>query len=79
MQWKFIDIRHSMASTEMIFGPLTLPIHCGIVKNGVLGMTIIPHTYQNTALRERRTGDRVNLEVDILAKYLEKLTHGYKN
>ena len=42
-------------------------------KNGVLGMTIIPHTYQNTALRERRTGDRVNVEVDILAKYLEKL------
>ena len=31
-----------------------------------------------TALRSRKPGDRVNIEVDILAKYLEKLTHGYQ-
>ena len=35
---------------------------------------IIPHTYQVTALRERKAGDRVNLEADLLAKYIEKLT-----
>lgn len=34
---------------------------------------IIPHTYQVTALRERKTGDFVNLETDILGKYVEKL------
>ena len=34
---------------------------------------IIPHTYEVTALRERRTGDRVNLETDLLAKYVEKI------
>jgi riboflavin synthase len=34
---------------------------------------IIPHTYQVTALRERRPGDRVNLETDLLAKYVEKI------
>jgi len=33
---------------------------------------IIPHTYDVTALRERRVGDAVNLEPDILAKYAEK-------
>jgi riboflavin synthase alpha subunit len=27
----------------------------------------------NTALREKRVGDQVNLEVDILAKYVESL------
>jgi riboflavin synthase len=33
---------------------------------------IIPHTYQVTALRERKTGDAVNLEADLIGKYVEK-------
>ena len=33
---------------------------------------IIPHTFEVTALRERALGDGVNLEVDLLAKYVEK-------
>jgi riboflavin synthase len=34
---------------------------------------IIPHTYNNTNLKELKTGDRVNLELDMNAKYLESL------
>ena len=33
---------------------------------------IIPHTYDVTALQERRIGDAVNLEADMLGKYVEK-------
>jgi len=33
---------------------------------------IIPHTLAATALRERKTGDAVNLEADLLGKYAEK-------
>lgn len=33
---------------------------------------IIPHTYEVTALRERKKGDWVNLEADLLGKYVEK-------
>jgi len=33
---------------------------------------IIPHTYEITALRERKVGDHVNLEADLLGKYVEK-------
>jgi len=33
---------------------------------------IIPHTWEVTALRQREVGDAVNLEVDILGKYVEK-------
>jgi riboflavin synthase len=33
---------------------------------------IIPHTYEVTALRERKVGDLVNIEADILGKYVEK-------
>ena len=34
---------------------------------------IIPHTRSVTALEDRKAGDRVNLEFDLLAKYTEKL------
>ena len=43
------------------------------LEGDVLGVTIIPHTYSNTTLGFRRPGERVNLEVDVLAKHVEKL------
>lgn len=39
----------------------------------LLSVAIIPHTYANTTLGGYGTGDAVNLEVDILAKHVEKL------
>jgi riboflavin synthase len=33
---------------------------------------IIPHTFEVTALRERKVGDQVNLEADILGKYIRQ-------
>lgn len=39
---------------------------------------IIPHTYEVTALRERQVGDRVNLEADLLGKYVERFTRPSK-
>jgi riboflavin synthase len=35
---------------------------------------VIPYTRENTVLGARRTGDVVNVEADILAKYLERLS-----
>src|SRR5208282_4412519 len=37
---------------------------------------IIPHTYEITTLRERKVGDAVNLEADLLGKYVEKFLTG---
>jgi len=39
---------------------------------------IIPHTFEVTVLRERRVGDAVNLEADILGKYVEKFISARK-
>jgi riboflavin synthase len=39
---------------------------------------IIPHTYAQTALRERKVGDLVNLETDILGKYVERFLRAGK-
>jgi riboflavin synthase len=36
-------------------------------------VAIIPHTWRETILSELKKGDRVNLEVDVLAKYVERL------
>jgi riboflavin synthase len=44
----------------------------GEVTAARFSVWIIPHTFQVTALRERRPGDFVNLEVDMLAKYVER-------
>lgn len=41
-------------------------------------IALIPHTLAATTLGERRVGDRVNLEVDVLAKHVERLTQGYR-
>jgi riboflavin synthase len=40
-------------------------------------VAVIPHTWRETTLRELKKGDRVNIEVDVLAKYVERLIeHG---
>ena len=36
-------------------------------------LNIVPHTQQETTIRQYRPGSRVNLEVDLLARYLERL------
>jgi riboflavin synthase len=46
------------------------------VHAGHFDLTIIPHTWENTSFKNKRPGDRVNLEVDILGKYVERLLGG---
>jgi len=43
------------------------------IADGVVEAAIIPFTYANTNLQTVVMGDAVNLEADILAKYIEKL------
>ena len=43
------------------------------IEDGVVSVTIIPHTYRNTTLGGYASGARLNLECDILAKHVEKL------
>lgn len=43
------------------------------VEGPVFAVAVIPHTWAHTTLKEARPGARVNLEVDILAKYVERL------
>ncbi len=43
------------------------------ISGGEFDVAIIPHTLEQTNLRMRRPGDKINVEFDILGKYIEKL------
>jgi len=42
-------------------------------QEGEIQMTLIPYTIEKTTLMDKKVGDRVNIEADILGKYVEKL------
>ncbi len=46
------------------------------LEDSILGVTIIPHTISHTTLGTAKAGSRVNIEVDVLAKHVEKLLMG---
>jgi riboflavin synthase len=41
-------------------------------------LNIVPHTMTHTVMSDYRVGTKVNLEVDLVARYLERLLLGYK-
>jgi len=43
------------------------------VEGARFGVNLIPHTLEQTTFGDRRVGDRVNLEIDMLARYVERL------
>ncbi len=46
------------------------------VRGGRFEVYLIPHTWEQTTLQERHPGDEVNLEADVLARYLLHLARG---
>ena len=48
------------------------------VAQETFSVNIIPHTYASTTLAGLKTGDRVNIETDIIGKYVERLTSPWK-
>ena len=49
------------------------------VSENDFSVSIIPHTAQQTILSYKKVGDIVNLENDIVGKYIEKFTRPEKN
>ena len=46
------------------------------VSGNRFGVNLIPHTVEHTAFHARRPGDAVNIEVDVVARYVERLIGG---
>lgn len=52
-----------------------------VVNSGTdtFSVAIIPYTYEHTNFHSLKAGDKVNLEFDIIGKYLQKMGTGYFN
>ncbi len=48
-------------------------------ENGKFRVAIIPYTYQLTNFHNIKVGDKVNLEFDIIGKYIQKIAAAYLN
>jgi len=47
-------------------------------QNNIAEVAVIPYTYEHTNIRDRKPGDAVNLEADILGKYVERYLEARK-
>jgi riboflavin synthase len=48
------------------------------VEGDEVEVALIPHTLKETVFQFKKAGDGVQVEVDLLAKYVERLTQGYR-
>ena len=83
------DIRSAGKSTQMNFdAPISLcrfiaskgsitvdgiSLTVNTVTDSSFAINVIPHTWSSTTLSEKKLGDPVNLEIDILARYIARL------
>ena len=63
---------HSVEKGSITIDGISLTI--AELNNNSLSVAIIPFTYENTNLKYRKPGDKLNIEVDIIGKYVEKFT-----
>lgn len=49
------------------------------LRQNMMMVAIIPHTWKVTAISELQNGSKVNLEFDVLGKYVENFVKHYKN
>lgn len=61
-----------VAKGSIAVNGISLTVMAATGKGFTVG--IIPHTWEHTTLRTLQVGDRVNIETDILAKYVAKLS-----
>jgi riboflavin synthase len=74
--WLTIEIPPELEKYVVFKGSLAIEgisLTVASVEGPLVGVAIIPHTYEMTNLKSLRPGDPVNLETDLIAKYVEKM------
>jgi len=51
---------------------------CFNSRNGRFSVAIIPYTYEHTCFHQLQVGDKVNLEFDVIGKYIQRIIRGYE-
>ena len=73
--WYGVQVPEDFARYIVPKGSITIDGISLTVANwhdGVVEIAVIPYTYAHTNLRDREPGDAVNLEGDVLGKYIER-------
>ena len=74
----FVSCAPELASGMVPKGSITIDgVSLTLVEVGAdfFSVALIPYTLSHTTLGDRRVGDRVNLEIDLLGKYVRKYLH----
>jgi len=74
--WLTVTLPKELAKYVVEKGSITIEgisLTVASVEGVKVKVAIIPHTYSATNLRELKNGDPLNIEVDVMAKYVEKM------
>src|SRR5207302_2350487 len=77
--WLRIEIPPELARYVIFKGSLSIEgisLTVAKIERNEVTVAIIPHTAEMTNLTSLKPGDPVNLQVDMIAKYVEKMMHG---
>jgi riboflavin synthase len=77
--WLRIEIPPELARYVIFKGSFSIEgisLTVAKIEGTQVTVAIIPHTIKMTNLASLKRGDPVNLEVDMIAKYVEKMMHG---
>ena len=73
--WLKVRVPQSLDRYMIHKGSVTLDgvsLTIAALEDRMLGVAVIPHTYANTILGSYRSGTHINVEVDVIGKYVEK-------
>lgn len=79
--WVFdFEYDSSLGNVTVEKGSITIngtSLTCFNSGPGVFSVAIIPYTYEHTNFHQLKVGDTVNLEFDIVGKYIKRILKGY--
>lgn len=71
------ELRYIVHKGSIAINGISLTV--ATIQNKIIKVAVIPHTYQNTNLSTLQTGQLVNIETDILGRYVEKFLRPNNN
>lgn len=78
--WVYVEVSPELMRYVVTKGSVTVDgISLTVADSAerTFAISVIPHTWENTTLSNLRAGDKVNVETDIIGKYVEKMLGGY--
>lgn len=77
-----VDLPEGLAQTLVLHGSVTIDgvsLTVNALEGAKLQVALIEYTLRHTALRNLREGDKVNVETDVIGKFVQKLVAPYLN